>query len=170
MHLSIAEAAARRNVEIANDLVDPEPSFNAAALFALSVQFLAIVFFLALFHIFTPTERPRNGGVSFAHLFASLTASRFCRSRWRRRAVAIPTISWVKMDGSIRLGVQVERGKGNGVRPFVAWSKLYFVDPVLDAGLLFARDVHYVEGEELAGDAWKGNIQVDLHFLACKML
>ncbi len=70
------------------------------------------------------------------------------------------------MGGSIRLGVQVEGGKGNGVRPFSAWSKLYFIDPVLDAGLLFAGDVHYVEGEELAGDARKGDIQMDLHLLA----
>ena len=44
-----------------------------------------------------------------------------------------------------------------------------FDDAVGDADLLFAGDVHDVEGEEFAGDAREGDVEVDFHFLACDM-
>ena len=41
-----------------------------------------------------------------------------------------------------------------------------FADTVLDAYLLLAGDVHYVEGEQLAGYPREGDVEMDFHFLA----
>lgn len=47
-----------------------------------------------------------------------------------------------------------------------AGSQTDFINAVHDAMLLFARDVHHVEGEKLARDLGEGYVQVDFHALA----
>lgn len=39
---------------------------------------------------------------------------------------------------------------------------------VLDAVLLLPGDVHDIEGQQLAGDSRKRDVEVDLHALACR--
>lgn len=99
MHLTITEAAARRNMEVANDLVDSEAAHDAAALMALLVQFLRIVLTLALFDIFTSTKRPRDACIGFADFFASLAAALLDSGGRGRGTVAIAAVVGIQVGG-----------------------------------------------------------------------
>ena len=63
-------------------------------------------------------------------------------------------------------GMQLEGGGVDDIRAFRVMGQADFVDAVLDACLLLAGDVHYIEGQEFAGYSGEGHVQVDLHFLA----
>lgn len=97
VHLSVTETSSRGNVEISHDFINAKSAFYAAALAPLLVEFLRIVFSLALLDVLTATKRPTDGGISFAHFFAGVTAAGF-GGFWRRwGAVAVPAIARVEM-------------------------------------------------------------------------
>ena len=58
MHVTIRETLSRGKVEITNDFVDANPTFNAAAFPTLLVEVLGIVFALTLFDTFATSKRP----------------------------------------------------------------------------------------------------------------
>lgn len=56
VHVAVAEAAARCDVEVAHDLVDADHAFDPAALVALLVEPLAVSLALALLHALAAPE------------------------------------------------------------------------------------------------------------------
>ena len=105
VHVAVAEAAARRDVEVADDLVDAQPALDAAAFFALRVQPLAVVLSLALLDVLAAAEGPRHGGVGFAHLFARVAAAGFDGVGGSVGAVAAAAVVGVEVHGDVVLGV-----------------------------------------------------------------
>jgi len=58
MHVAVTEALARREVEVAHDLVDTDASLNSASFASLFVEVLRIVLALALFDVLTTAKGP----------------------------------------------------------------------------------------------------------------
>lgn len=58
MEVSLAEAAAGRNVEVSNDLVDVQIAFDSAAFLSLFVQTLGVSFALALLDVLAAAKGP----------------------------------------------------------------------------------------------------------------
>ena len=97
VHVAIAEALAGGNVEVANDLVDAQAAFDAAAFAALLVQTLGVVLALALLDVLATAEGPRGLRVRLADFVARLAASGFDSVRRGVRAIARTTIVGVKV-------------------------------------------------------------------------
>lgn len=60
MHVSVAEAAAWRNVKVTDNFVDPNSTLDPASFFTLRVETLCIPFLLTLLNIFAPAKSPRD--------------------------------------------------------------------------------------------------------------
>ena len=114
MRLSITEALSRRKVEVANDLVDADAAFDAAALAALLVQLLAVVFALALFDVFAAAEGPGDGGVGFADFGAGVAAAGFYGVGRGGGAVALAAVFGVEVGGFVFVA-------GEGVDQYVCF-------------------------------------------------
>ena len=99
VHVAVAEAAARSDVEVPHDLVHPQIAFDPAALVALFVQSLPVVFSFALLDAFAPAKGPPHAGVGFADFVAGVTAARFRVAGWRVCAETASAILWIKMRG-----------------------------------------------------------------------
>lgn len=92
MHRAAAEAAAGRNVEIPDNLVDPEAAFNPAALLPLGVQLFGIMHTFALLDVLPAPKCPRDRRIRLPHLVTGVTAALFGRL-WRSRcAVAVAAV------------------------------------------------------------------------------
>ena len=187
VHVAIAEAAARRKVEVADDLVDSQVALNAAALAPLFIQPLRVVLALALLHALASTEGPGGLCICFAHLVASVAASRLDSAAGGVRAVTRSAVAWVQMRrrflsrvptgsngqrwiyGSV-VGPDLQpQGLGINLAATLAQSpQADFVHAVHNAMLLLARDIHHIERKQLAWHAREGDVQVDLHALAWK--
>lgn len=92
MHVAIAVTASWGDMEIANDLVYPHSTFDAASFLALLIQPLAVVFAFALLDVFASAKRPGNRRVSVSYFVAGVTASFLLCVRWGGRAVALATV------------------------------------------------------------------------------
>ena len=147
------------------------------------------MFPLALFDVLTAAECPGDGGVGFADFFAGITAGRFCGVGGSRGAVAVTTVVGGEMGGCFA-GVavakgsataivevkgwfgncsQIQRGRANRHTPVFQRLQLHFGDTVLHTCLLLAGDIHDVQRQEFAWDAWEGDIEMDFHLFACSI-
>jgi len=108
VHVAVAEAAAGRDVEVADHLVDAQAALDAAALPALGVESFAVAFSLALFDPLAFAEGPAVGGVGFAHVFARVAAAGFLRVGWRWCRVAGSTVLGIHVFGRIVWGMEVQ--------------------------------------------------------------
>lgn len=156
VHLRRGEALTGGDVEVADDLVDAEVAGDVAAFFAHGVETLRVVFAFALLDVLAFAEGPADAGVGFANVFAGLAAAGLgVGFVGGGGAVAVAAVAGVEVGG----GVVVEVEGGCGDRPgFGEGGETREGDAVGDGGLLFAGDVHYVEGEELAGDVGEGYV------------
>ena len=75
MHVAIAEGLPRREVEVSYNFVDADPALDAAAFLPLCVEVLGVMFALALLDTLATAKRPRNTGISFAHLVTVVAAA-----------------------------------------------------------------------------------------------
>ena len=92
MHVAIAVTASWGDMEIANDLVYPHPTFNAATFLALLIQSFAVVFTFALLDVFASAKCPGNRRVSISNFVAGVTTSCLLCVRWGCGAVALATV------------------------------------------------------------------------------
>jgi len=99
VHVAVAETLARRKVEVAHDLVDANPSLNAASLTSLFIQMFSIVLPLALLDILSTSERPGFLSISLSYFGTGIAASGFRSSRRCRRSVAFSAVIWLEVDG-----------------------------------------------------------------------
>lgn len=76
VHVAIAEALARREVEVAHDLIDADAALDAAALAPLRVELLAVVLALALLHALAVSKGPGLGCVRLPHFGTRIAAAR----------------------------------------------------------------------------------------------
>lgn len=92
VHVAIAVTASWGDMEIANDLVNPHPTFDAAAFLALRIQLFAIVFAFALLDVLAAAKGPGDGRVGVAYFVTSITTSCLLCVRWGGGAVALATV------------------------------------------------------------------------------
>jgi hypothetical protein len=166
VHVAAAEASSRSKVEVANNLVHAQATLNAATFLTLSIQLLSIVLALTLLDALSTAKGPRRLGVGFTNFVTSLAAAGLSGIRRGLSTVAATAVGGIEVGGSIivegeGLGVDIGAALGLGL-------KTDFVDTVHDAVLLLARDIHDIEGQELAGHLGECDVEVDLHSLSCK--
>ena len=167
VHVAVAEAPAWRNVEIPNDLVDPESPLDPTTFFALRIQTLGVAFPLTLFDILASTKGPRYRSVCFAHLLACVAAARPLSVRWCWSAVTAAAIFRVEMSRFVLLRVprecfsisdticctkdlQVQGFRFDDMAAFTDWRQSELVHAMHDARLLLSRYIHDIESEKLA--------------------
>jgi hypothetical protein len=75
VHVAVRERLSGGNVEVTDNLVDPNATLETASLLSLGVEVLRIVLALALLHTLTSTERPRYRGVCVTNIVAGVTAT-----------------------------------------------------------------------------------------------
>ena len=88
VHVAVAEAAAGRDVEVADHLVHAEPALDAAALLPLLVQVLAVVLALALLDALAAAKGPGRLRVGVLDLVTGVAAPGLLRVARRGRAAA----------------------------------------------------------------------------------
>lgn len=99
VHVVRGEAAPRRNVKVANNLVDTDNAFKSASFAALRVNSLGVVLALALLNVGPLAESPLFLGVRFAHFVAGAAAPGLDGvGRWGR-AAAFAAVVWVEVLG-----------------------------------------------------------------------
>ena len=97
MDVPAGEAAAGGDVEVSDDFVDAEDSFEAAAFSALGGDALAVSFSLALFDVFAFTEGPGFLYVCFADFVASAATAGFDCDGWGWGSSAFSAVIGVKV-------------------------------------------------------------------------
>ena len=97
VHIAVAEAPARGDVEVSDDLVHAQATLDATAFVPLLLQLLGVVLAFALLDTFTLSEGPRCLRVRLSNLVASLAAPGLLRIRWGVCAVARPAVCGVQM-------------------------------------------------------------------------
>lgn len=95
--VSAGEAAAGGNVEVSDDFIDADHSFEAAAFSALGGDALAVSFSFALFDMFAFTEGPGFLYVCFADFVASAATAGFNCAGWGWRSSAFSAVIGVKV-------------------------------------------------------------------------
>lgn len=75
VHIAVAEAAPRGEVEVSDDLVDTQAAFDSASLVALLVETTRIVFQYTLLDIFSASETPLCLGIRLTHLVTRVAAT-----------------------------------------------------------------------------------------------
>ena len=101
VHVAVAEAAAGGDVEVADDLVHAQAAFDAAALAALLVETLRVVFALALLDTLAVAERPGGLRIRLLDLLAGVAASGLLRVAGGVRAVARAAVVGVEVEGCL---------------------------------------------------------------------
>ena len=99
------EAAAGGDVEVADDFVDADDAFEAAAFAALGVEALRVAFAVALFDVLAFAEGPGFLGVGFTDFIAGVAAAGFYDAvgGWRAAAFAAVVGSQVFGDFFLRV-------------------------------------------------------------------
>ena len=165
VHISVAEAAARSQMEVSNNLVNLEGALDATSFGSLRVQLLGVVFALTLLDVLSPAKSPRGLRVGFSNFVAAVTAPRLDSVAGGRRTVAVTAVCRVEMNG--RIVMQIHSGNIDDTASFRDGLKADLIDAVFDTVLLLAGDIHHIESKELAWHFGKGHIEMDLHSLAC---
>lgn len=184
VHVARGEAAARRNMEVAHNLVHSENAFQPAAFPALRVNPLRVVFALALLDVLAASERPLFLRVRLAHFVAGVAAARFDDVGGRGCAAALAAVSGVEVlcfvagvagcNGLVptddelawRGSLQVQRLDVQDTAALRGRAQPHFIHTVRNAHLLFAGDVHDIEGQEFAWEPGESHVEVNLHSLA----
>jgi hypothetical protein len=165
VHITTAETSAGSEMEVTNDLVHAQASFNTAALIALRIQLLAIVFTLTLLNSLATTKGPRGLSIGFTNFVASLTTASLLSVGGRLSTIAATAVCGIEVVGGIVM--KLERLCIDNGAAFVRGLETDFVDTVHNAVLLLARDIHNVETQQLAGHIGECDVEVDFHALAC---
>jgi hypothetical protein len=84
-------------VEVANNLVDTDSTFDTAALSTLLVEMLRVVLACTLLNVFSSSERPRDACVSVANFGTSVTAASFLCVRRGWCAIAFSAVIRVQV-------------------------------------------------------------------------
>lgn len=92
VHCTSSEAAARSDVEVANDLVHSQNTFDATSFIALLVELLSVPFPLTLFNVLSPPKGPASGSIRLAHLLTGIAAALFDGVCWWLSSVARSTV------------------------------------------------------------------------------
>lgn len=100
MHVAVAEGFARGEVEVANNLVDTDTSFDTAAFSTLLIEMLRVMLACTLFDILSSSEGPRDACISVADFSTSVAAARLLCVRG----------GWCTITFSAVIGVQVGSG------------------------------------------------------------
>ncbi len=103
VHVSVAEAATRRKVEVTDDLVHADSAGDPAALMSLLVKLLGVVFPLALLDTLALSKGPRGLRVRLPNFVASITATGFLGIRRWGCTITLATVIGVEMDGALSL-------------------------------------------------------------------
>lgn len=123
---------------------------------------------LALLNALAVTERPSDTCIRLSDIFTGLTATGLASvcafGGWGAKAVA--TVAGVQVGCTVFVEVEGGGGDGDGCR---VGRQTCEGDAVSDRGLLLAGYVHYIEGEELAGDVRKSDVDVDGELLERNM-
>jgi hypothetical protein len=77
VHVHIAEASTRSNMEIAHHLINSDTSLDPASLTSLLVESFSISFTFTLLYIFAAAKSPRCGSVCFSYFFAGVATVGF---------------------------------------------------------------------------------------------
>jgi hypothetical protein len=103
MHVQIAirKGFARRNVEVANDLVDLDAALKTAPFLSLCIEVFGIMLALALLDTLTATKRPGNRGVGVTHFIASITATSLEAIGGWRGSVAFTAVRGIEVSGFV---------------------------------------------------------------------
>lgn len=163
VHVAVAETATGGEVEVADDLVDAQAASDLASLVALLVQALGVVLARALLDVLAAAKGPRCLGVRLTHLVTRVTTAGLLGVGRGRGAVAAAAVVGVQMRSSLVLGVESQGLGVDDTATFGLGSEADLDDTVLHAVLLLARDVHHIEGQELAGHPWECYVEVDFH-------
>lgn len=94
MHVAVAVTAARRNMKVANNLVDSDTTLNSTSFPALLVKPLTVVLALALLDrvsLLAP-KLPCCSGVCVPHFVTGVAAACFCCIRRRSGAITFTTV------------------------------------------------------------------------------
>lgn len=97
VHVSGRERLSRRDVEVADNLVDSNATLETATFLTLFVEMFGVVFALALLHSLAATKRPRYRGVCVADIVAGVTAVGLDGIGRSRRTIALSTVIGVEM-------------------------------------------------------------------------
>lgn len=94
MHVPIAVTAPWSNVKVADDLVHPNATFNAAPFLSLLVQPLTVVLALALLNRVSllATKLPCSGSIRVPHFVAGITAAWLLGIGWRICTIACAAV------------------------------------------------------------------------------
>lgn len=142
---------------------------------------------LALLDVLASAEGPLFLRVRFADFFAGVAATGFYDGLWGRRTAAFAAVIRVQVFGFVavvasglvvgrvsRLNEWIDFGdlqlQGLDIQDTTAIcgrAHAHLIHTMYDTNLLFAGDVHHVEGQELARKPREGHVQVDFHSLAC---
>lgn len=105
VNVPAGEAAAWGDVEVSDDFVDADHSFEAAAFSALGGDALAVSFSFALFDVFAFTEGPGFLYVCFADFVASAATAGFNCAGWGWGSSAFSAVIGVKVFCDFFVGV-----------------------------------------------------------------
>lgn len=159
MQIAIREALARGNMEIANDLVHADATFEAAPFLALLIEVFGVMFALALFDALAAPKGPRDRSVSVAHLVTSVATSGLGGVSGSGSAITFSTVAWIEMLGLVfvptsdvstwahssaawGLSLQFQRLNLDNLAPFIFGTQPNLIDPMSNAHLDLARDIH----------------------------
>jgi hypothetical protein len=109
MQISIRETLSRGNVEVSDNLVDRDGTFESTPFLTLCVKVFGVVLALALFDAFAAAERPGDRGVGFADFVAGVAASGFDACGGWRSAVAFAAVGGVEMLGVVFVSMIILR-------------------------------------------------------------
>lgn len=126
------------------------------------------MFSLALLNALAITERPSDARIRLSNILASLTATDFglvC-TYGSRGTEAVTAVVGAEVGCAVFVEVERSSGDGEGCR---VGRQTCERDAVSDRGLLLAGDVHYIKGEELAGDMRKSDVEIDRELLESNM-
>ena len=105
VHVAVAEATARRDMEVADHAVDAQAALDTATFFTLGVEALAVVLPLTLLDVFATAKSPGHGGVRLAHFFAGIATAGLDRIRGCVGTIAAAAVVRIEMHCDVVLRV-----------------------------------------------------------------
>lgn len=122
-----------------------------------AIQPLRVVFPLALLDALALPKSPSDARVRLSDVLTGLAAASLGTFRGRG-AKAIAAVAGVKVSRGVVMKI---KGGGRDGFGLGKGRQACEGDAVSDGGLLLARDVHHVEGEEFTWDMREGYVEID---------
>jgi hypothetical protein len=101
VHVAVAERFARSEVEVANDLVDTDSTFDTTALSTLLIEMLRVVLACTLLNVLASSKRPRDARVSVANFGTGVAAASFLCVRRGWCAITFSTVVGVQVGSRV---------------------------------------------------------------------